>query len=138
MNLILAISVLLQAQPAETTLRKIEETLEKAKTVRIVYKVESRVTNTKVNLDRSGEYSGALLLKEGNKAFFSYLPAPRTEKTDTFVSSDGKKVSSLFKAGAATETNAPSTLGSCLAVGFARAGTPGSHRLTSPGAFCSA
>jgi len=86
MNILIVLALLVQDKAAETTFQKIEETLNAAKTLKVSYQVESHIVNAKASVDQTSSYSGSLLLKEGNKALFTY----ELDKKVSGLSSDGK------------------------------------------------
>jgi outer membrane lipoprotein-sorting protein len=68
MNLLLAVALLLQDKTAEETFKKLEETIEKAKTVTIKFKWERKPTKKQPTPSAA---SGSIFWKEGNKASVS-------------------------------------------------------------------
>jgi outer membrane lipoprotein-sorting protein len=85
MNLWLATALLLQDRTVEETFKKIEETVTKAKTIRIQFKSIASGTEGAP----AGEMSGTILLKEGNKALESYVWSAGGEQRNIFYASDG-------------------------------------------------
>src|SRR5438094_617194 len=65
MNLLLVLACLAQDAPAEEAFKKIEESIEKAKTVRVKFKLEGH--GAKEGPDRDLKATGSLWLKEGNR-----------------------------------------------------------------------
>jgi outer membrane lipoprotein-sorting protein len=62
MILLLTVALLLQEKTAEETFKTIEETITKAKTLRVKFEISRKIG------EESADASGTLLLKEGNKA----------------------------------------------------------------------
>jgi hypothetical protein len=120
MNILIALALFLQDKAAEATFQKIEETLSAAKTLKVTYQVESRIVNVKASVDQSSTYSGSLLLKDGNKALFTY----KTDKSVSGLSSDGKRVLTRFTP-PAKESKPAGNLKESLTTAFGRAGSRG-------------
>ena len=89
MHLLAALALFLQDKTAEESFKKIEETIDKAKTVSVKFKVDGHYKQgereTKVQM------SGTIALKEGNKAHIAYKRRIGEQETDADFVSDGKK-----------------------------------------------
>jgi hypothetical protein len=111
---LIAAVVLLQQETAEQTFARIEQSLEKAKTV----KVKCRLEITQGG--RGMTFTGALLLKEGNKAKVTIKGA----KGDPWSVSDGKKLTVDAFQGAVdgAEFDTPQNLNVRLSTAFVRRG----------------
>jgi len=86
MGVLLALVALPQEMTADETFRKIAETVEKAKTVAVVFRHEAVKRGDDTKITGGGE----LLLKEGNKCLFRFRKkVPGEGEADTSVISDG-------------------------------------------------
>jgi outer membrane lipoprotein-sorting protein len=111
---LIAAVALLQQETAEQTFARIEQSLEKAKTVKITCRLA---------LSQGGRemtFAGALLLKEGNKAKITIKGA----KGDPWSVSDGKKVTvDAFQAAVdGAEFDTPQNLNVRISAAFLRRG----------------
>jgi outer membrane lipoprotein-sorting protein len=87
MSLLVTLALLLQAKTAEETFKTIEETITKAKTLRVKFEI-SRKTG-----EETVDGSGTLLLKEGNKAKLDVLAVyPDGSLVKELIVSDGTNV----------------------------------------------
>jgi outer membrane lipoprotein-sorting protein len=80
LNLLVAAVLLLQDKTAEETFKKIEEQIEKAKTVRITSKLEGTLNQGK---EKKISKTGVFILKQGNKV---YAKIKEGDSTDMLVS----------------------------------------------------
>jgi outer membrane lipoprotein-sorting protein len=103
----LAVCLLLQAESAEETFKKIEESLKTAKSVRVQFVWDGA---TKSDLEGKVDARGNVLLKEGNRV---NLVASVTEKAQTSelrIISDGKTVKSKLGPKRLLESETPKHL----------------------------
>jgi outer membrane lipoprotein-sorting protein len=123
MNLFLAVAMVVQGGTPEEAFKRIGETLEKARTVRLKFKLE--VVLPKDGDDTKWTVSGAILFKEGNKVKLKYEGAAGDGLIrDNWVVSDGTKVR-IKKENAFTDSaqwDTPRTLISELSVWLLRYG----------------
>jgi len=122
--MVLAIS--LQEGTAEDAYRRIEETLEKAKSLSIKYQVELATGGQKMTA------SGTVLLKEGNRLKVTLSSGGAgAVKQDASAVSDGSTVRSLPKRPGSNETEwiTPKTLNERVTVSLLRSGCFELHRL---------
>jgi outer membrane lipoprotein-sorting protein len=89
MNPIIAALLLLQAQTAEDTFKKIAETLDHAKSVRVSFVWEG---TSKAEAEGKVDARGNVLFKEGNRARLAARIQEKGRSSDLRVVSDGKSV----------------------------------------------
>src|SRR6185503_8571016 len=119
MNSLLAACLLLQAESAEETFRKIEEALNAAKSVRVSFVWDGA---TKADLKSKVDARGNVLLKEGNRA---NLVASVTEKSQTSelrIISDGATVKARLGPKRMLECEVPKHLEAGLKMALHRLG----------------
>jgi len=117
MNLLLAVALLLQDKAAEETFNKIEEAIQKAKTLSFKYKFELAVNGQK----RTTQGNGAVILKEGSKFNVTGALVGTGPKVGFELVSDGAKmVRARF--GADPPTDLPSNMNRLMAIQIARLG----------------
>lgn len=95
MNLMLACVLLLQDKSAEDTLKAIEESIGKAKTVGLKFKVE--VTPKGEGEDKKSDAEGSVLVKEGNKVLIAMKGRQAGKEMEVLVVSDGSKLRIAFR-----------------------------------------
>jgi outer membrane lipoprotein-sorting protein len=99
----------------------IEEALLKARSLRIAFKGETLMQSDEGDPERKTTFSGVLLLKEGDKALYSSVrEVPGGKRLDTFLVSDGSKMSGSREGGQNSET--PSGLKRALTLALSRMG----------------
>jgi type II secretion system protein G len=90
MNLLLAAAILLQDPSADEAFRKIEESFEKAKSLRLKFKVD--VVQKRPQGDTSFALEGAALLKDGNRFRFTAYTKVAQMEEDFLAVSDGTRL----------------------------------------------
>jgi len=115
MSLLLGAALLMQDKSAEETFKKIEERIERAKTLDVKFKFELSVTGAK----STSQGGGSLTLKEGNK--FKVTGFRSGQKDEFEMVSDGKKMLRT-PFGDSTPTETPANLGRLITGGLARLG----------------
>lgn len=125
MNLLLAITMCLQDETAEDTYRRVEETLAKAKTLSIKYRIDLVAGPSKMSAD------GTVHLKEGNRLKITLTSVPGAPKQEASAASDGTTVRCHPPRPGATETEwaAPATLNEDITLALLRAGCYELHRV---------
>jgi hypothetical protein len=95
MGVLLAVAFLAQASPAEETLRRIEETIDQAKSIQLKF-TRTRVVKVLDHADSKIEQSGRVLIKDGNKVWAAIsedsTASQRVPKDLIRVISDGRKI----------------------------------------------
>jgi outer membrane lipoprotein-sorting protein len=126
MIILIALTIWLQEGTAEESYRRIEETLEKAKSLSVNYKIELATGDLKMT------GSGTILLKEGNRLKVTLSSGGAgIAKLDASSVSDGSTIRSLPKRPGSTETEwvTPKTLNERVTVALLRSGCFELHRL---------
>src|ERR1051325_5318974 len=91
MTPLIALLALLQADTAEENFKKIEDTIDKAKTICVRLKWEA---STRGDPDGKVQATGVLLFKEGNKAFLRSMIQEHGQSSELLIVSDGTLVRS--------------------------------------------
>jgi outer membrane lipoprotein-sorting protein len=91
MSSLLALCILLQAESAEEAFKKIEETLNAAKCVRVHFVWDGA---TKSDLEGKVDARGNVLLKEGNRVNLAASVTEKTQTSELRIISDGTTVKS--------------------------------------------
>ncbi len=126
MNILLALAISLQEGTAEDSYRRVEETLQKAKSLSMKYTLDLAIGGQKMTA------SGILILKEGNRLKIAVsMKGAGGPNQEASVVSDGSSVRSLPKPPGATEAewSVPRTLNESVIVAFLRVGCLDLHRL---------
>jgi outer membrane lipoprotein-sorting protein len=126
MSILMALAISLQEGTAEESYRRIEETLQKAKSLSIKYQVELAMGGQKMTA------SGTVLLKEGNRLKITLSSGGAgIPKQEALSNSDGSTVRSLPQrpGSAETEWATPKTLNESVTVASLRSGCFELHRL---------
>lgn len=122
----MALAMALQEGTAEDSYRRLEETLQKARSLSIKYQLDLAIAGANQTA------SGTLLLKEGNRVKITLSSeGPGTRKLEASVVSDGSTVRSLPlpPGSAGTDWAAPKDLKEATLVAYLRAGCMDLHRL---------
>ena len=125
MNLLFAITLCFQSETAEETFRRVEETLAKAKTLSIQYRVELAMGDQKMSA------TGSVLIKEGNRLKITL--ATTVPKQEASAASDGTTVRCLPPRPSTPEVEwpVPAALNADVTVFLLRSGCFELHRVPS-------
>jgi hypothetical protein len=95
MNIFFATALLLQGQTAEETFKKIEESIDKAKTVSVKFKFVS--DTRKGGVEEKAEASGTMLLKDARKVNVAMKTLQNGQEMDVSIVSDGPLRSKAYE-----------------------------------------
>jgi type II secretion system protein G len=121
MNLLLAAAILLQDPVADEAFRKIEESFEKAKSLRLRFKVD--VVQKRPQGDSTFALEGAALLKEGNRMHFTGHTKIGAVEEDFLAISNGTRLFQQSGKTGATHKDAPANLVDSFKAAATRGGT---------------
>jgi outer membrane lipoprotein-sorting protein len=125
MSIFFVLAMALQGETAEESYRRLEETLQKARSLSLQYRIEFAIGGATMTV------SGSVLLKEGNRLKITCSGAAGAQKLDAAVVSDGSTLRSLPLHPGANETEwpTPKSLNESVTTAFLRAGCLDLYRL---------
>jgi outer membrane lipoprotein-sorting protein len=118
MSLLLSLAFLLQEQNAQQTFQKIEESVEKAKTVQVKFTGNIRGVGEAEGV----KVTGSIQIKEGNRIRYEVKTSLDGQSQDLLVLSDGKRLSISTNGREVQSQDVPNNLGSQLRTGICRSG----------------